>query len=234
MVKHERGKLCHNLEHLPTQHHKADNKTATATSTRGSNWSLLLSSLCLFIYELRLRDSASSLFLASLSSQVDRAQAAVELTPVMVGMDSSSNNNSNALASSQQPSHGVFFFVKEYIWPGLGLFGESYLLFSIGTLKPLWEIIFADCFVTMESCSPRLVHSLTYSVVLGVILGMLVFGWAANRLGRRKGSLWTAGFMAVGAMGLTGLTLFEIQHTTTLFRGMSLLLFVFGIGVGGE
>jgi len=141
-------------------------------------------------------------------------------------------------------------YVYKSIWPGLGLFGESYLLFSIGTLKPLWENLFPNCFSAQNDgvCSPALLGSLTYSVVLGVMTGMVGLGWAANHLGRRKGSIITASIMATGAWGLTLASIFladdnsannqnddvEDAKVVWLFRALSILFFIFGIGVGGE
>lgn len=124
-------------------------------------------------------------------------------------------------------------YIYESIWPGLGLFGESYVLFSIGTLKPMWEVLYPDCFNGQE-CSPALLSSLTYSVVLGVMVGMLALGYAANHLGRRKGSIITASIMAFGAWGLTLSALFLANHVVWLYRSLSLLFFIFGLGVGGE
>ena len=120
-----------------------------------------------------------------------------------------------------------------YICPGLGLFAESYLLFSVGTLKPIWEILYPDCF-GYETCSQSLIHSLTYNVVLGIILGMITIGMAANKIGRRAGSITTASFMTGGAIGLVFGTLFLNNDPELLFQSMSWCLFIFGIGVGGE
>eukprot|EP00934_Nitzschia_sp_Nitz4_P001763 Nitzschia sp. Nitz4//scaffold6_size259037//53920//55899//NITZ4_001052-RA/size259037-augustus-gene-0.284-mRNA-1//1//CDS//3329556827//1763//frame0 len=119
----------------------------------------------------------------------------------------------------------------ESAWPGMGLFGESYILFSIGTLKPLWERLFPDCF-GFEECSPRLLHSLSYSVVLGVIVGMLVVGYLANSIGRRKGSILTASFMAGGSLVLVLVSF--VPSSLWMFRLLSIVLFLFGVGVGGE
>lgn len=124
----------------------------------------------------------------------------------------------------------------ECAWPGLGLFGESYLLFSIGILKPLWQELYPTCF-SYETCHPRLLRSLTYSVVLGIITGMLLVGYLANSIGRRRGSLLTATLMSGGAVGLTIIAWGSHHlnnHPNQLFKYMSILLFVFGIGVGGE
>lgn len=136
-------------------------------------------------------------------------------------------------------------------WPGLGLFGESYLLFSIGTLKPIWDELFPQCFTADGNnnnegdavCPERLVHSLTYSVVLGVILGMVLLGYLANRIGRRSGSLLTASLMSGGAiaMAMVSILIFWTENgpqadrmVARWFRFLSVALFVFGVGVGGE
>ena len=122
---------------------------------------------------------------------------------------------------------------NECIWPGMGLFGESYLLFSIGTLKPIWQQIFPECFEG-DQCSQALLQSLTYSVVLGVIVGMLLIGTLANHIGRRTGSILTASLMAGGAIGLTIASWIFTSNPSLLFVTMSTLLFALGIGVGGE
>ena len=123
---------------------------------------------------------------------------------------------------------------NEYIWPGLGLFGESYLLFSIGTIRPIWEILYPKCFVTGEICSHGLLSSLTYSVVTGIIFGMIIIGMIAGRIGRRNGSITTGALMAFGSIGLT-FGSFQFQNDPqAMLKNLSLFLFIFGIGVGGE
>jgi len=121
--------------------------------------------------------------------------------------------------------------------------------------KPIWTILYPDCFAGssyvvddgkdhdggydeyddgIPVCSDGLLHSMTYSVVLGVILGMSVLGTFANRIGRRAGSILTASLMAFGALGMALISLVFEDNPATLFGCMSGLLFVFGIGVGGE
>ena len=122
----------------------------------------------------------------------------------------------------------------ESAWPGMGLFGESYLLFSIGTLKPVWELLYPDCVVNHTTCSRALTSSLSYSVVLGVIAGMITIGYLANHIGRRAGSILTASLMATGSIGMVVTSMIFSQHPQTLFQSMVLLLAIFGVGVGGE
>jgi hypothetical protein len=137
----------------------------------------------------------------------------------MTGDYTSFNNNETA------PRHSIVIDrLKEWLcqsaWPGLGLFGESFLLFSIGTLKPLWEIIFPDCF-SYEQCSPRLLHSLTYSVVVGIILGMINLGYIANTIGRRNGSILTALLMTIGAVGMFLVSCFLVDSPPRMYQSMS-------------
>ncbi len=133
---------------------------------------------------------------------------------------------------------------KSSLWHGLGLFGESYLLFSVGTLRPLWEAIYPSCFDDADNdannnnndlqCNRQSHQSMTYSVVLGIMVGMVVLGILANTIGRRRGSIITAMLMAGGACCLTFSSIFLSHAPSILFPFLSLSLFVFGIGVGGE
>ena len=124
------------------------------------------------------------------------------------------------------------------LWHGLGLFGESYLLFSIGTLKPIWAKLYPSCFDesdTSECKYPYLSYkSVTYSVVIGVMSGMVLLGFLANSIGRRRGSILTASLMAFGAICMTLSSVLLSSQPSMLFPIMSLSFFVFGTGVGGE
>lgn len=146
-------------------------------------------------------------------------------------------------------------FVVTAVWPGLGLLGESYVLFSLGLFKPLWQTVFEPCWQGSSAevddyytvCTDSLLYSLSYSVVLGVIAGMLLFGcFLADCMGRRRGSIATATLMMIGAFCLTGVALTgryvyhrQLNNETDrsaawLFRALAASLFVFGVGVGGE
>ena len=124
------------------------------------------------------------------------------------------------------------------LWHGLGLFGESYLLFSVGTLRPFWETLYPACFDIYDNTVCRFpalsYQSITYSVVLGVMVGMIAIGALSNTIGRRRGSILTASFMAVGSMCLFLSSIFLSHSPSILFPVMSVCLFLFGIGVGGE
>lgn len=155
------------------------------------------------------------------------------LLPAVSSNDRVQLNNTN-IDGASSPTLSLFWgWLKDSAWPGMGLFGESYLLFSIGTLQPIWEILYPNCF-SGDQCSSRILHSTTYSVVLGIICGMIVLGRMANSVGRRRGSIITASFMAGGATLLTLVSLILSPYPQTMFICMSVLLFLFGFGVGGE
>jgi MFS family permease len=63
---------------------------------------------------------------------------------------------------------------------------------------------------------------------------MVLLGVLANTIGRRRGSILTASFMASGAICMTLSSVLLSSSPSVLFPVMSLSLFVFGIGVGGE
>lgn len=127
---------------------------------------------------------------------------------------------------------------RSAMWHGLGLFGESYLLFSVGTLRPFWEALYPACFDPYDGSAcpnPALSYgSVTYSVILGVMIGMVAIGALSNTVGRRRGSIITAALMAGGATSLALCTIVLPDDPTVLFPVMSLCLFAFGVGVGGE
>ena len=198
-------------------------------------------------------------------------------TPLEKKSPSQSKSKSSATATpssqtKEKPNKAIFGFGPflqkwwtESLFPGMGLFGESYLLFSIGTLTPLWKELYPDCWdhqtedddfsegdnyfyysayeiyasrnaASGDDCSPRLLESLTYGVVLGVIAGMVLLGYWSNHIGRRKGSILTASLMAGGSLGLVALSVLGslFWSVENIFRGTVACLVLFGIGVGGE
>lgn len=120
---------------------------------------------------------------------------------------------------------------NEYIWPGLGLYGESYILFSIGTIRPIWDILYPQCFSAV-TCSNALLSSLTYTIVTGIILGMIIIGTIGGS--RRNGSIATSALMLVGSLGMTFSAFIFKKDPQLMLKNLVTFLFIFGIGVGGE
>lgn len=116
--------------------------------------------------------------------------------------------------------------------PGLGMFSEAYILFAIGNIKPLLKIDYPNCFGSAEppDCNQSAVSNASNIEICGVIGGMLVLGYLADWIGRKKGSIITMAIMLVG-----GILLCSAAGSAAAFLAVFLTgLFIFGFGVGGE
>jgi len=139
---------------------------------------------------------------------------------------------------------GIVFreFVKDPLWPfleyyrrhiipGMGLFAEGYVLFSIGNLSTLFSAAYPDCWKTFTTCSATLTETTTYLQVVGIIIGQVSVGFLGDWCGRRYGMIQDAVIMSLGVLMLT------VSNGTNasgwvLMYAISQL--VYGIGVGGE
>ncbi|EON61894.1 hypothetical protein W97_01112 [Coniosporium apollinis CBS 100218] len=107
----------------------------------------------------------------------------------------------------------------------------SYVLFSIGNIKPLLQSAFPRCWKDNEICNLTWLHAIEYLEVVGIIFGQIVVGFIGDWVGRRWGLIQDAGIMFVGLLMLTaawGVT----QNSWIVFYAWA--LFFYGIGVGGE
>ena len=123
----------------------------------------------------------------------------------------------------------------------------SYVLFSIGNIKPLFQAAFKSCWGTGgKSCNATWIAAVDYMEIVGIIIGQILVGilgdwyvslqfaltWLTDaRLGRRWGLIQDATIMFLGLIMLVcawGTTLngWVICYTWSLF--------FYGIGVGGE
>ncbi|KAK9906884.1 hypothetical protein WJX75_009747 [Coccomyxa subellipsoidea] len=129
------------------------------------------------------------------------------------------------------PLAAFFFWVKSWALPGMGMFCESYFIFSIGNITPIFQETYKDCYKQHKTCSAGLINAETYVQVSGIIVGMLLMGFIADQIGRKWGSTLTAAFMFVGGIMLTASNGTTIQGWAIMF---AVSQFIFGYGVGGE
>jgi len=129
----------------------------------------------------------------------------------------------------------LYKFVKWWLsWaiPGMGMFSEAYIIFAIGNIKPLLAIDYPNCWGSAEppDCNQKAVQNASNVEICGIIGGMLLLGYLADWIGRKKGSITTMAIMLVG-----GILLCSAAGSATAFLIVFLLgLFIFGFGVGGE
>ena len=130
--------------------------------------------------------------------------------------------------------------LTQVVWPGLGLLGESYILFSIGTLSPLWEYILIqtehqpDGDTTGNDELLLLLNELPYFTCAAIMMGMLVLGFFTSRYGRRVGSITTSLFMLSGCCLMTLMIVLQGRWRRRWWHGFGVGMLSFAFGVGGE
>ena len=77
---------------------------------------------------------------------------------------------------------------------GLALFSDGYNAQIIGYMKPLFTSLYPT---TMSS---TISTRLTNSYLIGEIFGMLFFGWAIDKIGRRTGIVFATLFLVLGVV----------------------------------
>jgi MFS family permease len=172
------------------------------------------------------------------------------------------NTTSTRIRTCNGNCKDIRTFLYTIVWPGLGLLGESYMLFSIGTLRPLWEYIILSTstdgnnnvvqdnnqqYESQYTQSLRIINQLPYSACCSIMMGMLFFGCYADTYGRRYGSICTSFCMLLGSIIMTCTAVTMVRYNGNAngngngngntFIWWYLLLFgmiLFAFGVGGE
>ena len=116
--------------------------------------------------------------------------------------------------------------------PGMGMFSEAYIVFSIGNILPLLAISYPNCFGKAEpsDCNTSAKAQDSNVEICGIIGGMLVLGFMADWIGRKWGSRTTMMIMLIGGIMLSSAAGSASAFLTVFLVG----LFIFGFGVGGE
>jgi MFS family permease len=84
------------------------------------------------------------------------------------------------------------------------LISASYVLFSIGNVKPLFSSAFPACWGNNPTaCNETWVQSVEYLEIVGIIIGQILVGIIGDWIGRRFGLIQDATIMFVGLLMLT-------------------------------
>lgn len=126
---------------------------------------------------------------------------------------------------------GFLQYLASFVIPGMGMFCEAYFVFSVGNLKPLWEVEYPGCWKAHTECSVNLSNSISYTQVSGIIFGQLSLGFLADRMGRKAGSIFCAATMLIFGILLAASVGSSVNAQFAMFTAVQ---FLFGIGVGGE
>ncbi|ORY79862.1 putative Pi-transporter A-1 [Protomyces lactucae-debilis] len=123
-------------------------------------------------------------------------------------------------------------YFGDYVVPGMGLFTEGYILFSIGNLAPLFAAVWPQCWGKSPSvCNPELVNAVSYLEIVGIMIGQVLVGVLIDKLGRRYGLVQDAVILFLGTVMLAASWGKTLQGWVIMYM---ISLFFYGIGVGGE
>ncbi len=107
---------------------------------------------------------------------------------------------------------------------GLALLSDGYNIQVVGYMYPILAQLYPEAFTS--DFKTRLSNAL----LVGGIVGILFFGWAIDRLGRRMGIFWSTFFLVLG-VALTAAA--HGRDSTGLFWMMVIGRGVSGFGFGG-
>lgn len=125
----------------------------------------------------------------------------------------------------QLPTKSRMSAITTILTSGLALFSDGYNAQIIGYMNPVFAKLYPDSF------SSSIKTRLSNAFLIGEVLGMLFFGYAIDRLGRRTGIVFATLFLVLGiilataAHGKTELGMFWMM---IVGRGVA------GFGAGGK
>ncbi|KAF2076065.1 hypothetical protein CYY_002629 [Polysphondylium violaceum] len=128
-----------------------------------------------------------------------------------------------------QPSHlllkeNVLYRVKNVLVAGTGFLCDAYDLFVINLVLVILSSLYKE-----NSSSSSIVST---GALWGAVVGQLVFGFVADRVGRRIGFIITLTFIIVGAFG--SCLSFNVNPNFNIFAMLALWRCILGFGIGGE
>jgi hypothetical protein len=89
------------------------------------------------------------------------------------------------------PKHWTSSFLRASVG-GLALFSDGYNAQVVGYMNPVLTELYPDDYTS--SMKTRMSNAF----LIGEVFGMLFFGWAIDRLGRRNGIVWATVFLVLG------------------------------------
>ncbi|BFZ55411.1 hypothetical protein PYCC9005_002452 [Savitreella phatthalungensis] len=132
----------------------------------------------------------------------------------------------------KDPFEPVRAYFRHAWTPGLGLFTEGATLFAIGNLSALFAVVWPQCWgKNPTQCDDQSVKAVSYSSIIGIIIGQVSMGVVFDWVGRRRGGIIDAAGMSIGLLMLS------LVWGTSLQGWVAALIvsnWVYGVFVGGE
>lgn len=111
------------------------------------------------------------------------------------------------------------------------MFSQAYVMFSVPSVKSVWEYEYPECWVVFLTCAKSLGNSVIFAQLIGIMYGQLVLGFLPDNFGRRVGSLTAAALMLFFGILVTASSGSTQSAQFAMFATAQSL---FGVGAGGE
>ena len=118
--------------------------------------------------------------------------------------------------------------------PGIGMFCEAYIIFSVGNIVPFQKEIWPTCFKTYEDCPEHLITQkiTSYIQICGIMVGMAIMGYLGDIIGRKWGSRIASATMLSGVILLTFTPYAPTANSYFVYFMVAQTWY--GVGVGAE
>ncbi|CAG8759291.1 17077_t:CDS:2, partial [Dentiscutata heterogama] len=149
-------------------------------------------------------------------------------TDVLVHLDTTRRK---ALASLDDSSIKQFHF-RTCIISGVGFFTSAYDLFVVNLISNILGYAYYDSdYFSKDTVPTNLDTGIKTSAAIGNIVGQILFGWMADRYGRKK----IYGIeLSIMIAATAGTALAANSFSMSMFAGIIFWRIVLGIGVGGD
>jgi MFS family permease len=114
--------------------------------------------------------------------------------------------------------------VMMVVFSGLAIGSDGFNASIIGNIELLMEVIYPQALTTAVAAR------LSNAFMVGMIIGMLLFGYISDKLGRKTGAVLTTAILVLGialSAGASGLTDDGMFWMLIVARGIA------GVGAGG-
>ncbi|KAJ5666580.1 hypothetical protein N7462_010989 [Penicillium macrosclerotiorum] len=132
---------------------------------------------------------------------------------------------SDALADGSGRGYSPISMVMMVVFSGLAIGSDGFNASVIGNIELLMEVIYP------QSLTTAVAARLSNAFMVGMIIGMLSFGYISDRMGRKTGAILTTTILVLGialSAGASGLTEDGMFWMLIIARGIA------GVGAGGE
>lgn len=120
---------------------------------------------------------------------------------------------------------------RTYGMPGIGLFLEGYVIFSISNNSTLFKQAYPKCWSKFTTCNVTWTQATTYLQLIGILIGQLMFGVMGDWIGRKATMLIDMSVILIGVILLT-VSRAATDYNWVVFYAWA--QFIFGVGIGGE